>query len=74
MFMNERAQSYLDFAVKVFIVDFAVFLVSYAPLFPIFRKKQKFSSFFVVDPYCQPCLIMHGCNKHDQVDHFRRKL
>ena len=35
--MNERAQSYLDFAVKVFIVALAVFLVSYAPLIPIFR-------------------------------------
>ena len=35
--MNERAQSYLDFAVKVFIVALAVFLVSYALLNPIFR-------------------------------------
>ena len=41
--MNERAQSYLDFAVKVFIVAFAVFLVSYAPLIPIFRIFDKAS-------------------------------
>ena len=45
--MNERAQSYLDFAVKVFIVAFAVFLVSYALLNPIFRIFDKGSEVMV---------------------------
>ena len=45
--MNERAQSYLDFAVKVFIVALAVFLVSYAPLIPIFRIFDKASEVMV---------------------------
>ena len=45
--MNERAQSYLDFAVKVSIVALAVFLVSYALLNPIFRIFDKGSEVMV---------------------------
>ena len=44
--MNERAQSYLDFPVKVFILAFAVFLVSYALFKPIFRILDKTSEVF----------------------------
>lgn len=35
--MNQRVQSILDFAVKVFIVTFALLLMSYALLMPAYR-------------------------------------
>ena len=44
--MNQRVQSYLDFAVKVFIVAFAVFLLSYALLTPAYRIFDKVDSMF----------------------------